>query len=70
MDTESVREDIGYVREVGPMGKARFVVKKRIRYLREPMKGQTGEIKAEIADDLIAHGMAEEIGEREAGEEG
>jgi hypothetical protein len=70
MDTESVRKDIGYLNgEVIPMDRSRFVIKKRIRYTQGILKGKVCDIKDTIADDLIEHGMAVEVG-RQPGKEG
>ena len=65
-------EDLGYSRakEDVRMPKARFILKKRIRYTKEPLKGQEGTVAANIADDLILHGMAVEVVDRQPGEEG
>jgi hypothetical protein len=67
---ESIREDLGYLREVETMSKTRFVVKKRIRYTQGLMKDREATVASHIADDLIEHGMAVEIVGRQPGEEG
>ena len=65
-------EDLGYSREKEDvhMPKARFVLKKRIKYTKEPLKGQEANLADYIANDLIAHGMAVEVVDRQPGEEG
>jgi hypothetical protein len=71
MTINTVREDIGYMNgEVIPMDRARFVVKKRIRYTQGILKDKVVYLKDTIADDLIAHGMAVEVEARQPGEEG
>ncbi len=71
MDTESVREDLGYLNgQVIPMDRSRFIVKKRIRYTQGLLKDHVCDVKESIADDLIARGMAVEVGARDPGEEG
>jgi hypothetical protein len=37
------------------------VIKKRIRYNQGTLAGHEKELSAAIADDLIAHGVAEEV---------
>jgi hypothetical protein len=71
MTIDTVREDLGYFNgQVIPMNKSRFVVKKRIRYTQGVIKDRVVDVKESIADDLIARGMAVEVGAREPGEEG
>ena len=72
MDRESIREDLGYLngQEVEPMNKARFVVKKRIRFIQGQLKGKEYNLNILIADDLIAQGMAVEVVDRQPGEDG
>ena len=71
MDKESIREDLGYMNgEVIPMSRSRFVMKKRIKYIQGVLKDHVCDVKESIADDLIAHGMAVEVGARDPGEEG
>jgi hypothetical protein len=65
---DSVHEDLGYQSEAEPMDRSRFVVKKRIRYTQGQMKDRVVDLKDTIADDLIAHGMAVEVG-RQPGED-
>lgn len=69
MNPDSVREDLGYRNEVIPMNRARFVVKKRIKYTQGQMKDKVCDVKELIADDLIERGMAVDVG-RQPDEEG
>jgi hypothetical protein len=71
MDTESVREDLGYMNgQVIPMDRSRFVMKKRIRYIACIMKDQEQNVAVAFADEKIAEGMAVEVEARQPGQEG
>jgi hypothetical protein len=63
-----VREDTGYVLNTG-RPRIRPAMR-RIKYLSGPDKGRARWIRTDIADDAIARGIAVEVVEREAGEEG